>query len=104
MSRKAPDPKTIESFEKFKKLASLAMSEDDGESTEEARNAAVKAIEMLDDPEGDLVVLPRAEVEALKRRIEGASAAMAKADGAKKEGMMLGALLGFGVAKSGFLK
>lgn len=95
---------SIEAFEKFQKLAQLALSEEDGEATEEARNAAVKAIEMLDGEDPDLVVLPRAEVEQLKKGIEGARDLAKTAKEERNRGMMLGALLGFGVAKGGFLK
>lgn len=92
----------VEAVEKFKKLVNLALSTDeDDESTEEARTAAVKALAMLSDDGGELVVLPKAEVEALQQRIEGANAALAKVKDAKKEGMMLGGLAGFMLAKNG---
>lgn len=95
---------SIEAFEKFQKLAQLALSEEEGEATEEARNAAVKAIEMLEGDEPDLVVLPRAEVEMLKKGIDGARDMVTKAKAAKREGMLLGGMIGLGLAKSGLLK
>jgi len=95
---------SIEAFEKFQKLAQLALSEEDGEATEEARNAAVLAIEMLEGEDPDLIVLPRAEVEMLKKGIDGAKDLATKAKAAKREGMIMGGLLGLGLAKSGLLK
>ncbi|HBZ71785.1 MAG TPA: hypothetical protein DEP35_19480 [Deltaproteobacteria bacterium] len=101
MAQKKTD-KSIESFEKFQKLSTLAL--DEGAEPEEARNAAVKAVEMLSDESGDLIVLPRAQVEALrKKHVEGQDL-VKKAKEAKNEGLMLGALGGFMLAKSGMLK
>lgn len=100
-----PEQQTsIEAFEKFQKLAQLALSEEDGEATEEARNAAVKAIEMLEGEDPELVVLPRAEVEMLKKGIDGARDLVAKTKSAKRDGMIMGGLIGLGLAKSGLLK
>lgn len=104
MPTKKNEKSDLASFEKFQKLAALALTEDDDEPTEEARTAAVKAIEMLADEDGELVVLPRADVDALKAKIEGASKALASAKAAKREGMMMGAMLGVGLAKSGMFK
>lgn len=85
----------MQTVEKFQKLAQLALSEEDGEPTEEARNAAVKAIQMLaeedDDGKQALLVIPRAEWE--KKHVAGASPKdLAKA---KQDGMMIGGALGF---------
>jgi hypothetical protein len=103
-SRAAEKTEASEAFEKFQKLTALALSEEDGQATEEARTAAVKAIEMLADEEGDLVVLPRHELEAFQQRIEGAQAALAKVKEAKREGIVMGAFGGLILAKSGMLK
>lgn len=91
---------SIEAFEKFQKLATLAL---DDTNEEESRNAAVKAIEMLEGEDPELVVLPRAEVEQLKKGIEGARDIVSKTKAAKREGMMVGALLGLGLAKTKLL-
>lgn len=91
----AAKSKSVETVEKFQKLAQLALSEDDGEPTEEARNAAVKAIGMLADEESELLVLPRAELEAMKRKVDGASASLAQVKDAQQKGMIMGGLMGF---------
>ena len=54
MSKKEERKKneSIEAFAKFQKLAALALSEEDGEPTEEARNAAVLASVMLSEEDG----------------------------------------------------
>jgi hypothetical protein len=95
---------SIEAFEKFQKLAQLALSEEDDEPTEEARNAAVKAIAMLEGEDPDLVVLPRSEVEQLKKGIEGSRELASKNKEEKTKNIVMGALLGFGLAKGGVLK
>lgn len=95
---------TIESFEKFQKLVSLALSEEDDEPTEEARNAAVKAIEMISDESGDLIVLPRAEVERIKTVQGDQKQQLVKVKEAKNEGMLVGGFIGLMLAKTGLLK
>lgn len=92
----------VQTVEKFQKLAHLAMSEENGEPTEEARNAAVKAIHMLaeedDDGKQALLVVPRAMLEEMKRKVEGAGASLAEVKQAQEKGMMMGGLLGFMLA------
>lgn len=100
----AARPKGIETFERFQKLAQLALSQEDGEPTEEARTAAVKAVEMLADDTSELVVLPRSEVESLKAKIDGAEKGLARVKEAKREGIIMGALGGLVLAKSGAFK
>jgi len=103
-TKNADKPADLAGFEKFQKLAALAMTEDDGESTEEARTAAVKAIGMLAEDDAELVVIPRADLDTLKNRVEGASKALANSKAAKREGMVMGAIGGLMLAKSGMLK
>jgi ElaB/YqjD/DUF883 family membrane-anchored ribosome-binding protein len=55
---------------KVTKLMALAQSEEDGEMTEEATNAAVKAVQLMNKHE--LVVVLRSDVERAKAFVEGA--------------------------------
>jgi hypothetical protein len=92
----------MQAVERFKKLAQLALSEDeDGESTEEARNAAVKAIELLADDDGELIVLPKSELADLQQKVEGAQQSLARVKEAQTKGMMMGGILGFLLGKGG---
>lgn len=89
----------VTTVEKFKKLCELAV--DDGASENEKRNAALKAIEILAAEEGELLVIPRAELEALQIKVEGAEKSLAKVKEARQSGMMMGGVLGFMLAKGG---
>lgn len=100
----ANENKSIEAFEKFQKLAQLALSEEDDEPTEEARNAAVKAIEMLEGEDPDLVVLPRAEVEMLKKGIEGARLEKVEGKKQRNKGIAIGIGLSWLLGKGGIFK
>lgn len=91
---------SIQAFEKFQALAAGAL--DDPES-EEARSKAVMAIQMLDGESPDLVVLPRAEVEMLKKGIDGAREMQKASKDEKTKNLLVGALVGFGLAKGRLL-
>lgn len=98
----AKQKESVQTVEKFQKLAQLALSEEEGEPTEEARNAAVKAIQMLaeqdDDEQPILVVIPRADLVTMKKKLDGAGASLAEVKKAQEKGMMMGGLLGFMLA------
>jgi len=87
----------VEAVEKFTKLVALAQSEEKGEPTEEARNAAVKAIQLLADEDSDLVVISRAELEAAKKRVGEVKRSREE----KRKDMAMGAFVGFMLGKGG---
>lgn len=89
----------VTSVEKFQKLCTLVL--DDAASDNEKRNAAVKAIELLAEQDGDLLVIPKSELAALRSKVEGADTAIAKVKEAQQKGMLLGGALGFMLAKGG---
>ena len=95
----AKQNESVQTVERFKKLVQLALSEEEGEPTEEARSAAVKALQLLTEEDDDdhpvLVVIPRAELVALKQKVDGAGASLAEVKKAQDKGMMMGGLLGF---------
>lgn len=87
---------TKEVVDKVMNLGKLALSKDtDGEQTEEARNAAVKALALM--KEHDLVVIPRSEVEKMV-------AGQRELDEARKKGnqnLLMGLAIGFFGGKGG---
>jgi prolyl-tRNA editing enzyme YbaK/EbsC (Cys-tRNA(Pro) deacylase) len=93
---------SVQTVEKFQKLAQLALSEEEGEPSEEARSAAVKAIQLLADKDEDdqpvLVVIPRAELVSMKKKLDGAGASLSEVKKAQEKGMMMGGILGFMLA------
>jgi hypothetical protein len=91
----------VEAVEKFTKLVALAQSEEKGEPTEEARNAAVKAIQLLADDESDLIVISKTELEEAKKRVGEAKLAAKKTRDEKRKDMATGAFIGFMLGKGG---
>lgn len=86
-------PKDV--VEKVMNLGKLALSEENGKQTEEARNAAVKALALM--KEHDLVVIPRSEVEKMV-------AGQRELDEARKKGnqnLLMGLAIGFFGGKGG---
>lgn len=81
---------TSEAVETVQKLVALAQSTENGESTQEARNAAVKAIKLMQ--ENDLVVVAKADMEAAAKAVEGVENLRKRVKKAKQDGMVLGAL------------
>jgi hypothetical protein len=92
----------VTAVEKFQKLCALATN--DGAPDNEKRNAAIKAVNMLGEG-GELAVVPRSELEELQKRVEGASASLAKIKEARNSGMIMGGIMGLVLGgKNGFLK
>jgi hypothetical protein len=88
------ESKTVEkTIETIQKLVTLAVTEEDGQPTEEARTAAVTAAKMIHDNE--LVCVPKADMDRALKLVEGARdlARRTKAEGQKN--MLIGAALGF---------
>lgn len=82
--------------EKVMHLGKLALSEEeDGESTEEARTAAVKALRLM--KENDLVVMPRAEVE----KVIAGKKELAEAEAKANKNLLMGLAIGFFGGKGG---
>lgn len=93
------DAKTVAALEKVSKLVELAH---ENENTDEARNAALIAVNLMH--EHQLCVIPRAEIERLKKHIEGTNALARDAKEQRMQNMLLGGALGMMLAKSGFLR
>lgn len=81
--------------EKVMGLGKLALSQEDGESTEEARTAAVKALRLM--KENDLVVMPRAEVE----KVIAGKKELAEAEAKANKNLLMGLAIGFFGGKGG---
>jgi hypothetical protein len=82
--------KTIETVQK---LVSLAVSEEQGTSTEAGRTAAMQAAKLIHDH--DLVCVPKADMDRALRMVEGARSLAKKAQAEGQKNMLLGAALGF---------
>jgi hypothetical protein len=91
----------IDVLEKVQKLCTLALSEEDGEPTEEARTAAITATRLM--KEHDLVIVPREQLEAAQKAINGATELRREAKKAKRDGMILGGVLGVMAGKQGLI-
>ncbi len=81
---------TSDAVETVQKLVALAQSVEDGEPTQEARTAAVKAIKLM--KENDLVVVAKADMEAAVKAVEGVENMRKRLKKAKQDGMVMGAL------------
>ena len=86
-------PKEI--VEKVMNLGKLALSKENGESTEEARNAAVKALALM--KENDLIVMPRADVERMVAGQKELADVQAKAN----KNLLMGLAVGYFGGKGG---
>lgn len=81
--------------EKVMNLGKLALSKEGGETTDEARNAAVAAISLM--KEHDLVVMPRADVE----KVVAGQKELAEAQSKANRNLLMGLAVGFFGAKGG---
>jgi len=83
-------------IEKVMNLGKLALSKDgDGDSSEEARTAAVKAIQLM--KEHNLVVIPREEFD----RVVAGQKELAAANEKANRNLMMGLAIGFFGGKGG---
>jgi multidrug resistance efflux pump len=76
-----------------------ALAVDDSTTEPERRNAALQAITLINS--NDLVVVPRAELDAAKTAVEGANAMVARSRKKETQNLMLGGVLGW-LAKGRF--
>lgn len=90
---------SLETLETVNKL--LALAQDGEGDSEEARTSAVKAAQMMKD--ADLVVIPRAELEAAAKAVEGVRSLQVLAKQERSKGMMLGGILGLVLGKKGII-
>lgn len=88
-------------LEKVEKLIALAQSEEDGKPTHEARTAAITVARLM--KENDLVIVPRVQLEAAQKAIHGATELRKEAKKAKRDGMILGGVLGVMAGKQGLI-
>jgi len=91
----------VDVLEKVEKLVALAQSEEDGKPTQEARTAAITVTRLMKD--NDLVIVPRSELEAAKKAINGVTELRQQARKAKRDGMILGGVLGVMAGKQGLI-
>lgn len=91
----------VDVLEKAQGLMALALSEENGEPTKEARNAGTALARLM--KESDLVIVPREELEAAKKAISGATELRREAKKAKRDGMILGGVLGVMAGKQGLI-
>lgn len=76
--------------EKAQALLRLAI---DNPESDESRNAAVKVVQMM--KEHDLVLMPKAEVEAIAKVVSGANELAQRVEKEKMQNILLGGALGF---------
>lgn len=87
------DSKAI--VEKVQNLGKLALSTDEkGEPTNEARNAAVQVMRIM--KENELVVVPRSEIQRMVQGVAELEAAKAE----KQKNLLIGVALGYFGGKS----
>ncbi len=86
---------TKDDLERVGKLLALGRSGD----TEEARTAAIKAVQLMKDYQ--LVLVPQAEIDRIKTVVGEATALAAKSESESTQKMVLSALAGFLLAKKG---
>jgi hypothetical protein len=79
---------STEIVEKVQKLVALAQSQEKGEATEEARSAAVQVVRLM--KENDLVIVPKADLEAAHKAVEGAQLLRKEVKKAKRDGLVMG--------------
>jgi len=99
MAKAETNKSSLETVETVNKL--LALAQDENGESEEARTSAVKAAQMI--KSADLVVVPRAELEAAAKVVEGAEAIKLEAKKERQKGMMLGGILGIMLGKKGVI-
>lgn len=92
----------VEIVEKVSNLMALARTEEKGEPTEEARNAAVQACKLIE--QNELVVVRKGDLEQAAKAVEGARAIRKAAQKEKREGMLLGGAIGLMLGRGGFFK
>ncbi len=86
---------TAQVVERVQHFVALATN---NESEEEARNAAMKAIELM--KEHDLAFVPRSDLEKVRTAVEGAERLATRAKQEKMQNMLIGGALGLLLGKN----
>lgn len=95
----ATSDKVLEKVGDLVRLANSKSDDEDEDGKEERRTAAMQATRLM--KEHELVLVPKAEIDRVKKMIGDANALAKKYEGEAQQKMLLGALGGFLLAKQG---